>query len=204
MASPTTPTITSATPADVPTLGTTLASAFHDDPVLAWLVPDADRRQVRLPALFGAFADVYVPQGESYLVGDDAGGALWAPPGGEPVPEHEAEAFGQRLGAILQGDVTRAVELQELFDEHHPQVPHYYLQFVGIVPEHQGRGLGSQLLTTVLAHADATSTPAYLEATSPDNRRLYERHGFDTIGEIILPDGPAVWPMWRDPRTPPA
>lgn len=40
---------------------------------------------------------------------------------------------------------------------------------------------------------------AYLEATSPLNRRLYERHGFEVTGEIQLPNGPAMWPMWREP-----
>jgi hypothetical protein len=43
-------------------------------------------------------------------------------------------------------------------------------------------------------------TPAYLEATSEINKRLYLRHGFETIGEIRLPSGPSMWPMWREPR----
>ena len=42
--------------------------------------------------------------------------------------------------------------------------------------------------------------PAYHEASSPRNRALYERHGYVTQGEFTLPDGPPLWPMWRDPR----
>ena len=38
---------------------------------------------------------------------------------------------------------------------------------------------------------------AYLEATSEQNRRLYERHGFVATAELRLPDGPSLWAMWR-------
>ena len=42
--------------------------------------------------------------------------------------------------------------------------------------------------------------PAYLEATSERNKQLYLRHGFEVTGEIKLPDGPRMWPMWRTPK----
>ena len=62
------------------------------------------------------------------------------------------------------------------------------------------RGLGSALMHEVLDRCDRDGTPAYLEATSPDSRRLYLRHGFVVTGEIVLPDGPTMWPMWREPQ----
>lgn len=137
------------------------------------------------------------------VAGDGAGAALWAPVGREPVPEGHAEALGQRLATALGDDADRAVELDALLEAHHPAQPCFYLQFVGVVPEHRGDGLGSRLLATVLQRCDATGAPAYLEATSEDNRRLYQRHGFATVGELTLPDGPALWPMWREPATAP-
>ncbi|WP_199435287.1 hypothetical protein [Qaidamihabitans albus] len=40
--------------------------------------------------------------------------------------------------------------------------------------------------------------PAYLEASSPRDRRLYERVGFTDLGDPIEPpDGPRLQPMWR-------
>lgn len=191
--------IATATTTDAAALGEVLARAFHDDPVFEWVVPDEARRAARLPSVFAAFAEVFVPHGETYVASDGAGGALWAPAGIEPVPEDRAEAFGERLAAALGDDATRALQLDELLDEHHPDQPCFHLQFVGVVPEHRGRGLGSRLLTTVLQRCDASGTPAHLEATSPDNRRLYQRHGFETVGELVLPDGPTLWPMWREP-----
>jgi len=52
----------------------------------------------------------------------------------------------------------------------------------------------------MLQRADADELPAYHEATSPRNRVLYERHGYVSLGELVLPvGGPTVWRMWRDP-----
>jgi len=64
----------------------------------------------------------------------------------------------------------------------------------------QGRGLGSALLASTLQRCDRDGTAAYLDATSEDNRRLYERHGFVVTAERSADGSPPMWAMWRDPR----
>lgn len=192
--------IARATPVDAPVLGAVLARAFHDDPVFGWVVRDSDARRERLPLLFAAFAEAYLSHHETYVAGDNVGAALWAPPGSEPIPADRAGEFEEGLADALKNeDLDRGLRIQELLEAHHPDRPCFYLQFMGVAPEHQGCGLGSQLVTTVLKRCDAAGTPAYLEATNPDNRRLYERHGFETLDEIAVPGGPPLWPMWRAP-----
>lgn len=193
-------TISRAEATDVSTINGVLAQAFQDDPVFRWIVPDDRARQGALPGVFGAFTEVYVDHGETYVADGEAGAALWVPPGVEPFTEEQGESFGQRMVELLGPEAERGFELNQLLEEHHPQDPCWYLQFVGVSPEHQGRGLGSRLLSTVLGRADADGSAAYLEATRPDNRRLYERHGFDTVGELRPTQGPPLWPMWREPR----
>ncbi len=185
-------------PADRDTVGEVLARAFHDDPVFEWIVPDARRRSARLSAVFAAFTDAYVVHDESYVAGDGVGAALWLPSGTE-LGEQQFEVLGEQIGAALEDDAERAFEASALLDEHHPEEPCCYLQFMGVLPEQQGRGIGSRLLRSVLDRCDAEGTPAYLEATTVDNRRLYERHGFELLSELTLPDGPPLWSMWRDP-----
>ncbi len=199
--SQTTVTVTPATPVDVPAVASVLARAFQHDPVFAWSIPDPDRRRARLPAVFTAFAELYLPHEETYLSGDGAGAALWAPTHVDPFDGEPGEAFGKRIADVLDDEESqRCLAVGELFSEHHPAQPSMYLQLIGVAPDHQRRGLGSHLLAPVLARCDATGTPAYLEAATVDNRRLYQRHGFDTIGEITLPEnGPPVWLMWREP-----
>ena len=62
------------------------------------------------------------------------------------------------------------------------------------------RGLGAEALAPTLSVCDAEGMPAYLESSNPRNMTLYRRHGFVEIGEIPLPDGPSLYPMWRDAR----
>jgi GNAT superfamily N-acetyltransferase len=195
-------TIDSAGAADVPVLAGVLARAFQDDPVFAWSIPDEGRRLARLPAVFAAFADVYLPYDETYVAGDGAAAALWAPAGVDPFDGRAGDVFAGRLAELLGDDAARCLEVGAIFQEHHPPQPWTYLQLIGVVPERQGVGLGSALLAPVLERCDATGTPAYLEASTAGNRRLYERHGFEVVGELALPDdGPTVWPMWREPAT---
>jgi predicted N-acetyltransferase YhbS len=79
--------------------------------------------------------------------------------------------------------------------------PHHYLAFLAVRPSRQCRGIGSALLDRHHARLDDAGVPAYLEANHPRNRELYLRHGYRDRAEIQLPDGgPAVWPMWREPR----
>lgn len=193
--------VTAAKPVDVPAISGTLARAFHDDPVFEWIVPDPTNRRARLPSVFATFAELYLPHQETYVAADGAGTALWAPAGVEPISEDQAEAFGERMVEALGADAERAGELDALLQQHHPEQPCFYLQFLGVVPEQQGRGIGSRLLTTVLQRCDQSGTPAYLDATSARNRRLYERHGFETVTEMTLPQGPPLWSMWREPTT---
>jgi len=85
----------------------------------------------------------------------------------------------------------------ELLSETHPHEPCWYLNFIGVAPDHQGRERGSALLRAALDRADRDGVRAYLGATSEQNRRLYEGHGFVATAELRLPDGPSLWAMWR-------
>ena len=190
-----------ATRAQTPAVANVLAAAFQDDPLFAWGIPDPERRREALPTVFAAFAELYLPYEETYLTEDALAAAMWGPPHVDAFHGEAGEAFGQRMAGNLDpADTARLLAVGQLFSEHHPTQPWMYLQLIGVAPDHQGRGLGSGLLAPVLARCDATGTPAYLEASSVRNRRLYERHGFETVGELTLPDdGPPIWPMWREP-----
>lgn len=192
-----------AAPGDRPAVAAVLAAAFQDDPVMRWATPDdADRRR-SLPAFFALAAAAFAAHDEIWRTGDAVtGAAIWAPAGVEPMSEADGEAFAARCAELAGPHQDRWAEIIALLEDNHPRhADHHYLWFLGVRPDRQGRGHGSALLRTVLDRADRTATPAYLEATSPANRRLYERHGFRVTGELAVAGGPPVWPMWRDPAT---
>jgi GNAT superfamily N-acetyltransferase len=111
-------------------------------------------------------------------------------------PDTTAELH--RALAVVFRDFPRTFELFELFDAHHPQAPHYYLQFIGVHPERQGTGIGSALLRAVLDRCDLEGAAVYLEADER-SRHLYLKHGFEATTKLRLSEGPSFFPMWREP-----
>ena len=99
--------------------------------------------------------------------------------------------FGRRLPHAL--GVLTALERR------HPRRPHYYLPYISVSPSARRQGLGTALLRPALERCDSQGLPAYLEASSPDNARLYRRLGF-TTQELIHPLGsPPIELMIRTP-----
>jgi GNAT superfamily N-acetyltransferase len=146
----------------------------------------------------------FQPHGENRINEAGTGAAVWAPPGATFGPEEDAR-FEASL-VVAGGDLDRLGGLVGLLDAHHPARPHYYLALMGVIPDRQGSGIGGALLRAVLDSADRQGVPAYLEATSPRSRALYERHGFVIHAELRTADCPPLWAMWRGPapQPPPA
>jgi ribosomal protein S18 acetylase RimI-like enzyme len=187
---------------EVGDLARTLARAFYDDPVFSWLIPDASRRLAILEPGFGLFLRrLWMRHDETYVAADAAGVCVWQPPGTWKL------GIGEQLGLLpaiarVWGRLTpRALRALAALEKGHPAEQHYYLAYVGVEPESQGRGMGSALMHPILERCDAKQTPAYLEADTPRNRSLYERHGFEVTEEFKLGRGaPPMWRMWRNAR----
>jgi GNAT superfamily N-acetyltransferase len=179
-----------------------LMAGFSSDPVLVWLVPDDRTRRRFLRGLFSATFEDSHRSGELRVAEDDGevcGVAVWYPPGGVRNPT--GPAMNDALAALDDGDLDRLRALGEATKDHAPSEPHFYLWLMAVAPEKRGAGIGGAFLTSVLDICDESQTFAFLEATRPENRRLYERYGFEVTGEIRLPGGLAKWPMTRPPQT---
>jgi predicted GNAT family N-acyltransferase len=90
--------------------------------------------------------------------------------------------------------------LGRLMEEAHPEEPHWYLMVIGSDPTVRGAGFGQVLMRSRLDRCDAEHAPAYLEASEMSLVPYYHRFGFEQIGEIAIPGGPTMIPMWRAPR----
>jgi GNAT superfamily N-acetyltransferase len=177
-----------------------LAEAFSGDPPMQWFLPDSTSRFTRLQRYFRGVLPFYMANGEVWVSDDPAGAAVWVAPGNWPFSRAdqlralrpELSVFGRHPRLALAG--LRAIE------RGHPEKPHWYLDYIGVAAGARGRGTGGALLAPILERCDAERMPAYLNAGSPNSRRLYERHGFVSTAEFRLPfDGPPLWRMWREP-----
>ena len=81
---------------------------------------------------------------------------------------------------------------------HDPLNQHWHLGPVGVFPSHQGKGIGSKLLSRFCQEVDTCLAPAYLETDTAKNVRFYERFGFQVVGETEI-FGVKNRYMWRHP-----
>jgi ribosomal protein S18 acetylase RimI-like enzyme len=194
------PSVRKADPTDAYAVSSALAAAFYNDPIFRWVMPDDSVRTDANRAFFDLVVTVLARHDEAWTSVDGVtGAALWVPPGSPLLAEEHADQFVSAAAGIDGVEPDRMVEILALLDDHHPAEPHEYLFFLGVVPYAQGRGIGSALMAPVLERADRAGARAYLDATSPRNRALYERHGFRASAPISVVGGPPLWPMWRDP-----
>ncbi len=192
-----------------------LDGAFQDDPVSGWVFPDPAHRRATHPKLMAAFLDIVLAEGRVDLTEDGTACALWLSFPADAHPDLGDPETSQNEADVEQGD--DAAQMREAVDPDNERVEligrltagihpsgraHEYLWMIGVAPDSQGRGLGTALVQHVLDRCDREGVAAYLEASSDRSRTLYERLGFDLLDRPLdLPDGPRMWPMWREPQT---
>jgi len=192
-----------ATRADVHPIAASLALAFEDDPVMAFLFPSRPSRVRRLARFFRAgLLAQHLSNRACFTDAECAGAALWAPPHRWHFTVAQIVRGAPGFVSALGTQIPRGLRALATVERAHPHAPHYYLAVLGTRPERQGMGLGSSLLRPILDRCDAEGLGAYLESSKERNIAFYQRHGFEVTGEIRLPGGPVVWPMWRDSRPP--
>ena len=190
--------ITIGKPEDKARLLQTIVLGFSADPMARWASPDAAVYLDRRTEFFDAFGGAAFDHGTAFVADDGAAVATWLPPG--------VESDGDRLSAIMaeQTPESRMAEMDALFAkmaEFHLHEPHWYLPLIAADPARQGQGLGTALMEAAIARIDADGRPAYLESSNPRNIPLYERFGFERIGEIKTETSPVLTPMVRPGRT---
>ncbi len=187
---------------DAPRLADALARAFQNDPGWSHLLPDASDRTRRLRLFFETeLRGIALAHGLVWTTEEVVGAAVWAPPEGWRVPITATLRETPPMLRVFGKHLPLALRSRLRMEGRHPRnPPHWYLAFMGVAPEWQGKGLGTALMSPALEAVDAAGTPAYLESSTPRSRALYQRNGFEVTGEFNLPSaGPPLWQMWREP-----
>ncbi len=194
-----TPHIKSATEAEADQAVAVIALAFIRDPVFRWLYQDPYEFLTEMPTFVRAYGGKAFQHQTGHYVDGFSGAALWLPPGVHQ-DEEELNAVFERIRPDQVREETLAIG-EQLARYHPSEEPCWYLSIIGVDPAQQGKGYGAALLQYALRACDEAHTVAYLESTNPGNIPLYERHGFEVMGEIQVGSSPPVHPMLRSPRT---
>lgn len=181
-----------------------VAEAFVADPVLAEFRPprSGEDRVAVLGSLFAALVRA-VPRRHRALDvavhdGQVVGAAFWEAP--RPHPGGTM-AFLRQVPELLRvlglGGGLRGLRHLRRMARARPAAPHWYLAEIGVAAVARGQGVGGRLLDHALARVDGHGHHAYLESSTPDNRRLYRRHGFGDGAPITGFRAAAPVSMWR-------
>ncbi|HEX3919298.1 MAG TPA: GNAT family N-acetyltransferase [Caulobacteraceae bacterium] len=180
--------------ADADALSATLARAFVDDPLIAFLLPD----QSKGARLFKLLFKLGLPHDACDVTSGYEAVALWRPPGKWEIPFWQYITNGTEFLGVFGFQGARKVTwAMDVIEKRHPHEPHWYLQAIGTDPDKQGKGYGGVVMRRQLALADAAHMPAYLESSKTVNIPIYQSFGFEVTGEIAIPGGPTLYPMWR-------
>jgi len=185
---------------EIPRVVDILADSFFSDPTWSWAFPDPQLRRAQLTRWWDLYLrGARMHEDTVWLSENSESASVWFPPGAsEFTPEQEALIEPLFIELVGAKQAERIMALMSGFEEMRPKSePHYYLSLLGTHADHRGRGIGFSLLADNLGWVDSMNMPAYLEASNPANVALYQRYGFERVGECTIPDGPTLITMWR-------
>lgn len=176
-----------------------LASAFYDDPVVGFAWPNDGKRLGQAERLFAAQLGLLWSRREVHSDPDFHSVAVWARPGEWEFPN---KVLPRYLLNAARSQVRAAALLAYIrTDRLHPAEPHWYLEFLGTVPQMQGRGLGGHVMAAGLDRADEKGVPIWTWSSNVRNLPFYRRHGFEVLEELpFVRGGPSIYPIRREPR----
>jgi len=149
---------------------------------------------------FTLMAHLQIPHGEVYTTSATEAAAVWAPPGRWKVSNLEIVRNTPAFLRIFGRRFIPNLSVLSLLEKNHPEEPHYYLEFLGTDPAHQGKGFGTALMQPMIDRCDREGVGAYLESSKESNLGFYGRFGFEVIKIINHKSGVPQWLMWRNPR----
>lgn len=174
-----------------------LTLAFSSDPVCRWIWPDPSVYIRAFPEFVRAFGGAAFGARAAYHISGHRGTALWLPPGTGPDEQAVVDLFEKSVEPSVLESILKVFDQMGAY---HPHGAHWHLPLIGVEPGMQGRGCGTALLSAGLAQCDRDGLPAYLESTSPQSETLYQRMGFEPLGEITVNGSPTIVPMLRRRR----
>ncbi|WP_300596146.1 GNAT family N-acetyltransferase [Niabella sp.] len=164
-----------------------LTEAFQDNKSVHYIIPQDAKRLQRIALLMNYSFDLCMLYGEVFLSEDGRGCALVVFPDKKKT-SLQAMMLDLKLilGATGIRHAIRAMKREAALRERQPSGPLYYLWFIGVRRDAQGRGTGTGLLQELKQRARSTGRIFCLETSALQNIPWYEKNGFRIYNELDL------------------
>jgi ribosomal protein S18 acetylase RimI-like enzyme len=177
---------------DVDRAANVLSAAFARDAFVRWNFED--RVDELLPVAFRLTTKLMTERNSAFGVFLDAellGVALYQAPGKD---FKLSSAIAEGAGLLYRARSRTTLRMLHGFGESERfkrecmgEQPYFYLDTLGIHPSHAGRGAGSELLRRSLALVRGSGTEPCFLISQPANLGFYERRGFRSIRQRLIP-----------------
>jgi ribosomal protein S18 acetylase RimI-like enzyme len=179
-----------------------LCDAFHDYPVMRYVLGSEGQYDERLRAMVGFFTASRFINDDLVMAATDGGiivGVANITRPGERT--HPAEFFERREALWRElGPETR--DRYDAYARASQAVgverPNYHLNMIGVAGSHRGTGIARLLLDAIheLSARDPVSTGVTLTTENPKNVALYQHFGYEIVGEARVSDV-TTWGFFR-------
>lgn len=184
-----------------------ISQAFFSNALARKAFPglDDETRLRRVRRVYRSVMEVAIQRGRIFVVrnaGRVTGAAVAYPPRMDKQGLITRALSGFGALTIGPAPMMRYATYERAIRKLQPDLPHWYLFFLGVTPTQHGQGIGSAFVRHVCRLADADRVPCYLETTVAEQIPFYEKHGFEVQEQKALKfmDGLVVYTMLRQPK----
>ncbi|WP_329370011.1 hypothetical protein OG896_28840 [Streptomyces sp. NBC_00669] len=178
---------------DVDEVADILTSAFHEDPVIGWMVPhELPGRDVYVKGFMHAWVRFMLDHEGTALMSPGRDATLvWEPSEREPITAADQEAFEAAITAVTGPAAGRCRQLIDLLDAHYPTdlPPHVHGALAAVRPGSSSPGAFVRLAGAMMLHLYRNGLGVYCEASSESSSALWQRFGSLPIRPPILLPG---------------
>jgi GNAT superfamily N-acetyltransferase len=174
-----------------------LAAAYTDDPVHIWAMPREATRLSDAVLFFKLYFKLMPLCDQQFLVTSDRSAAaiIYL-----IRQSNSPDCKGMRYFPPLIGKLSKMNEYLQWIEGFRPKADHYYIEFIGCLPDKRSQGIGSFFLKNILEKTDRENIPVWTWSSNPLNLSFYRRLGFE-IGAQFRRDAntPPITSVWRPP-----
>jgi GNAT superfamily N-acetyltransferase len=193
--------------ADVQSAGQVLANAFRDYAFFQYCLGDADNYDRMAPRMFASFVRWTMLYGKAWATHDLNAVALRQPPGTRSIGFWNALRSGMALTFLRMDSATRRrfSRTTPMVADTHKTImgdqAHWHCWMLGVLPVHQGTGVGGRLMRYTFEQSDRARLPCYLETFSERSVRVHESQLYSIRKAIEIPGTPlTLYAMVRPPQ----
>ncbi len=164
-----------------------LAQSFDDNQSVNYITKQDKKRAMRIRKLMAYSFEVCYLFGNVFLTENKKACALILYPDKKKTTLRSILLDIQLIFSCIGiENLKKALARETRIKQLQPKGMLCYLWFIGVKPECQNRGIGSNLLNNILKESEKKKRPVYLETSTLKNLPWYNKFGFTIYNELDL------------------